>query len=93
MKNKKIKCYHTSYIEYLLDNLLQCLQTYRSMIQIDDDEQLNLFSIGLKQHELIILEEFYCQIMKLLQFSRYPITIENETNDNKTLFNKKLKYH
>ncbi|CAF4509608.1 unnamed protein product, partial [Rotaria sp. Silwood2] len=44
------------------------------------------------KYELITLEEFYYQTMKLLQFSTYPITISNETND-KILFNKKLKYH
>ncbi|CAF1018140.1 unnamed protein product [Rotaria sordida] len=127
LNNEKLKnlIYQTSNIEYLIDNLLQCVQTYTSMIQIDDDEQLNLFSIELKQvydkikqdkqiennsnqqqqqhqqfnlnnnnnkYELITLEVFYCQIMKLLQFSTYQITIENETND-KILFNKKLKYH
>ncbi|CAF1366021.1 unnamed protein product, partial [Rotaria sordida] len=119
LNNEKLKnlIYQTSNIEYLIDNLLQCVQTYTSMIQIDDDEQLNLFSIELKQvydkikqdkqiennnyqqelnlnnkYELITLEEFYCQTMKLLQFSTCPITIENETND-KILFNKKLKYH
>ncbi|CAF1073577.1 unnamed protein product [Rotaria sp. Silwood1] len=118
LNNNKLKnlIYQTSNIEYLIENLLQCVQTYTSMIQIDDDEQLNLFSVELKQvydkikqdkqiendqynqlnihnkQELITLEEFYCQTMKLLQFSTYPITIENETND-KILFNKTIKYH
>lgn len=118
LNNKKLKnlIFQTSNIEYLIENLLQCVQTYTSMIQIDDDEQLNLFSVELKQvydkikeeqqieknndmnsiiHDnkiLITLEEFYCQTMKILQFSTYPITIENETGE-KVLFNKIMKYH
>ncbi|CAF3703991.1 unnamed protein product [Adineta steineri] len=119
LNNKKLKnlIYQTSNIEYLIENLLQCVQTYTSMIQIDDDEQLTLFSVELKQvydkikeeqqidketnkdlndfktnKELVTLEEFYCQTMKLLQFSTYPITIENESGE-KVLFNKTMKYH
>jgi baculoviral IAP repeat-containing protein 6 len=117
LNNKKLKnlIYQTSNIEYLIENLLQCVQTYTSMIQIDDDEQLNLFSVELKQvydkikeeqeienqnqtktnfhdKQLITLEDFYCKTMKLLQFSTYPITIENESGE-KILFNKTMKYH
>lgn len=118
LNNSKLKnlIYHTSNIESLIENLLQCVQTYTSMIQIDDDEQLNLFSVELKQvydkikqdrqiekdnlnqtnsnnkHELVTVEEFYCQTMKALQFSSFPITIENESGD-KILFNKAIKYH
>ncbi|CAF1058543.1 unnamed protein product [Adineta ricciae] len=118
LNNQKLKnlIYQTSNIEYLIENLLQCVQTYTSMIQIDDDEQLNLFSVELKQvydrikeeqqiakesnsenlqlstKQLVNLEEFYSQTMKLLQFSTYPITIENESGE-KVLFNKNMKYH
>ena len=118
LNNQKLKnlIYQTSNIEYLIENLLQCVQTYTSMIQIDDDEQLTLFSVELKQvydqikeeqqieknnsnenqdsitKELITLEEFYSQTMKQAQFSTYPITIENESNE-KVLFNKAMKYH
>jgi baculoviral IAP repeat-containing protein 6 len=118
LNNKKLKnlIYQTSNIEYLIENLLQCVQTYTSMIQIDDDEHLNLFSVELKQvydkikeeqqiekennkeinhlfnKQLITLEEFYCQTMKLAQFSTYPITMENESGE-KVLFNKAIKYH
>jgi baculoviral IAP repeat-containing protein 6 len=118
LNNKKLKnlIYLTSNIDCLIENLLQCVQTYTSMIQIGDDEQLTVFSVELKQvydkikeeqqiekensdqtkdfshKQLITLEEFYCQTMKLLQFSTYPITIENESNE-KILFNKSIKYH
>ncbi|CAF2055249.1 unnamed protein product [Rotaria magnacalcarata] len=118
LHNNKLKSliYQTSNIESLIENLLQCVQTYTSMIQIDDDEQLNLFSVELKQvydkikqdrqiekenssqfninhkQQLVTLEEFYSQTMKLLQFSTYPITIENESGE-KILFNKAIKYH
>lgn len=119
LNNQKLKnlIYQTSNIEYLIENLLQCVQTYISMIQIDDDEELNLFAVELKQvydkikeeqqmekenqtqqqkdsedKQLITIEEFYCQTMKLIQFSTFPITVENESGE-KVLFNKAMKYH
>ena len=119
LNNQKLKnlIYQTSNIESLVENLLQCVQTYTSMIQIDDDEELNLFAVELKQvydkikeeqqieksnqilqqtisdtNDQITLEAFYCQIMKALQFSTYPITMENPSGE-KVLFNKAMKYH
>ena len=121
LNNQKLKnlIYQTSNIEELIENLLQCVQTYTSMIQIDDDEELNLFAVELKQvydkikeeqqleknnqihseigsnmqqQQRITVEEFYCQTMKALQFSTYPITVENPSGE-KVLFNKAMKYH
>ena len=117
LNNQKLKSliFQTSNIEHLVENLLQCVQTYTSMVRIDEDEQLNLFAVELRQvydkikeeqkierenstddreemRDLVTLEEFYCQTMKSLQFSTYPITIENESGE-KVVFNKGMKYH
>lgn len=51
LNNQKLKnlIYQTSNIESLIENLLHCVQTYTSMIQIDDDEQLNMFAVELQR--------------------------------------------
>ena len=73
LNNQKLKqlVSQTSNIESLIENLLQCVQTYTSMIQIDDDEQLNLFSVELKQVYDKIKEEK--QIEKDLDQNRTSI--------------------
>ncbi|CAF4598499.1 unnamed protein product, partial [Didymodactylos carnosus] len=61
LNNDKLKSLllQTSNIKQLIENLLQCVQTYTTMVQqqIDDDEQLCLFMVELKQVYDKIVEE------------------------------------